>query len=133
MVQHQQGQQAAAQQAARCFLKLLRDVQSPQERLLSSNNVPSAAGAISYGRHAWCTQKVGPYGHISFELEDVQDPPCRNGSERVALLSGRKNFISSSSAGLPQHSVSAGPAPAWRCAPWGLIIDDGQAASIRTG
>lgn len=103
-------QQEAAQQAARCFLTLLRDVQSSaavQDQFLSAN---------TYNRQEWRVQTAGR-GHISFELEDAHEPPARkhgkHGPESVSLLSGNKGF-SSSSAGLPQHSVSTHPAPVWQ-------------------
>lgn len=111
-------QKAAAQQAARTFLTLLREVQS--SAAVHERGVPSHT---AYNRQEWRVQKAGR-GHIPFELEDAI-PGCQledahaptrkgvHGSESVALLSGHKGF-SSSSAGLPQHSVSGRPAPLWQ-------------------
>lgn len=107
-------QQAAAQQAARCFLALLRDVQSssPAHEL----SYPEFGSNSTVHRTLeLCTQEpdLSPVSSIKAEDSPISAEMRLNsrkklGAEGTALLSEFENYTYSAP-GLPQHSVGKRP------------------------
>lgn len=106
-------QQAAAQQAARCFLALLQDVQSsPPAHTMS---FPGSGRKKTAFTHPEMRTQKAALGSSSFESEDTPiseemplNPRCKVSAEDAALFSEFGSF-SSVSVGLPQHSMGNRP------------------------